>query len=131
MQRPSALGLTLCDQIIIDRETLKPSLIGVFTAFSSNHFPTSPRHIEVFAALTDGQGRVVLDLVVTNLNTEEQIAGRSMEQEFPDPLRTIHARFRLLALSFPEPGTYLFELRLEDEVICYRRLSVHQRENPT
>jgi hypothetical protein len=131
MQRPSALGLMLCDQIIIDRDSMKPSLIGLFTAMVCGQFPSPPRQIEVFADLTDGQGEIDLDLVVTHMETNEQLMTYSMTQEFPTPLHVVRARFRLPAFSFPAAGTYLFELHAAGEVICHRRVNVHQREELT
>jgi hypothetical protein len=131
MQRPAALGLMLCDQVIVERETGKPTLVGVFTALACSQFPSTPRPFDVFAALTDGQGHVALDLVVSEIETEEQLSAQSLEQDFPDPLQVVNVRFRFRALSFPAAGNYLFELLAEGESICHRRLVVRLSEDQT
>jgi hypothetical protein len=131
MQRPSALGLMLCDQIIIDRDSMKPSLIGLFTGMGCSRFPSTPRQIEVFADLTDGQGQIDLVLVVSHLETNEQLSTYKMPQEFPSPLHVVHVRFRLPAISFAVEGICLFELHALGEAICHRRVRVYQREDLT
>jgi hypothetical protein len=130
MQRPSALGLMLCDQVIIERDTNKPTLVGVFKGLGCSQFPSTPRPMEVFAILTDGQGLINLDIVVIRLETDERTAARRIVQEFPTPLDEVDVRFRLRTLSFPAPGTYLFELQADGEAICHRRLRVYHLEEP-
>jgi hypothetical protein len=124
MQRPSALGLMLCDHVVFEHGTLKPTLVGIFTTLASEPFPSVPRPIDVFAALTDGLGRMVLDLVVTRLEDDQQISAQSVEQEFRDPLQVVNVCFRFRSLSFPAPGQYLFQLLAEGEPVCHRRLRV-------
>jgi hypothetical protein len=113
MQRPSDLGLMLCDHVLFEHRTLKPTLVGIFTTLASEAFPSVPRPIDVFAALTDGQGRMVLDLVVTRLDMDQQISAQSIEQEFLDPLQVVNVCFRFRSLAFPEAGHYLFQLLAE------------------
>jgi hypothetical protein len=73
----------LCDQLVIDRDSGKPTVVGVFTSLVSSQFPSTPRPFDVFAMLTDGQGRVTLDLVVSRLDADERIGANSIEQNFP------------------------------------------------
>jgi hypothetical protein len=128
MQRPSALGLLLRDQVIIDRDSGKPTIVGVFTGMVCSQFPSTPRSFDVFAALTDGQGRITLDLVVSRMASEEPIGVISMEQHFPDPLEVVFVRFRFRALSFSAAGQYLFELYADGELICHNRLRARPSE---
>ena len=55
-QRPSALSLMLCDQVVFEQGTQKPYLLGVFTGVAADTFPTAPQRLDLFAALTDSQG---------------------------------------------------------------------------
>lgn len=128
MQRPSALGLMLCDQVIFDRDNGKPTVFGIFTSVVCGQFPSTPQPFDVDAAITDGQGHVTLDLVVSRLDTAEAVAAYSMEQDIPDPLHVVNVRFRFRAMSFPESGQYLFELLADGEAICRRRLHVKASE---
>ncbi len=128
LQRPKALGITLCDQVIFEEVTQKPSLIGSFTGVAIDHFPSVAQRFDVFAALTDGLGDATIDVVVTHLETERQIYAQSMQFRFPDPLKVINLRFRVRTCSFPEAGTYLFSLCVDGEEIAQRRLLVYLAE---
>lgn len=89
MQRPSALSLMLCDQVIIDRDSGKPTMVGLFNSFRAREFPFIPRPFDAYADLTDGQGRVAVDLVVTNLEDEGQIVSHHLELHFPNPFHIL------------------------------------------
>ena len=39
-QRPSALSLMLCDQVVFEQGTQKPYLLGVFTGVAADTFPS-------------------------------------------------------------------------------------------
>jgi len=127
-QVPRSLGLILCDQVIFERETLKPSLIGCFTAMNSEEFPFTHPHFDVYSPLTDGLGTVILDLVVVDLENDVQIYAHSMEFPFPDPLQVINLRMRVRRCAFPHPGTYLFTLFGDGEELAHRRVLIYQRE---
>jgi hypothetical protein len=34
-----AIGLLLCDRVIVDKDTNSPSAIGIFTGLAVEHFP--------------------------------------------------------------------------------------------
>lgn len=129
VQPPKALGLFICDQVIFDRDTQKPSLIGCFAGMEVGEFPSGPQRFDIFAALTDGLGAVTIDLTVTHLDTEEQVYARGVVVEFPDPLRLIQLRRRVGDCSFPDPGSYMVTLSVADTEIAHCRLRVYLRES--
>jgi hypothetical protein len=128
IQRPRALGLFVCDQVIFEVGTGKPSLIGIFTGISCSEFPSVPRPFDVYAALTDGQGEGQFSLRVINLENELALADQSMTIAFPDPLQVVYFKFRFRQLSFPQAGFYVFELLAEDEPVCHQRIKVYLGE---
>lgn len=128
IQRPAALGLMLCDQVLFEHNTQKPTLVGIFTGIAVDGFPSGPQRFDLFAALTDGIGEGVIDLVVYGIDGDQQLHAQSMELAFPDPFQIINLRFRFRQLSFPAGGAYLFTLLVEGEEIAHRRLQVHQIE---
>lgn len=127
-QKPSAIALMLCDQVVIEQGTLKPYLLGVFTGIAASSFPTGPQRLDVFAALTDGLGHVTIVLTVIHLETNKQIYAQEMQMDFPDPLQIINLRFRVRRLVFDEGGTYLFALTVNDQEIAARRVRVYLKE---
>lgn len=53
---PIAIGLLLCDRVIVDKDTNSPSAIGIFTGLAVEHFPSDSQRFSVLAVLTDAQG---------------------------------------------------------------------------
>lgn len=90
-------------------------------------FPWIPERLDVYAALTEGQGDAVMDMVITELATGNEIHMRRLTTRFTNPLTEVHAVFRLRECPFPKPGVYQFALFVDDELLAQRRLSVVQR----
>jgi hypothetical protein len=130
VQPPKSLGLFLCDQVIFERDTLKPSLIGCFGGVAVNEFPSAPQRFDVFAAITDGMGAVTIDLTATHLGTDDEVYRRSLAIRFPDPLRVVHFRYRVLDCEFPVAGVYLVALSVAEVEIVACRVRVYQRGSP-
>jgi hypothetical protein len=128
MQRPSALGLLLCEQVIRDSETGRRTFVGAFDSLTADEFPFVSPPLTVYAALTNGQGRIRLELRVTDIDDEVDLAVEGLTVDLPGPLDLAHVRFRFRGLSFPEPGHYLFQLFAENEPICHRRLHIRESE---
>lgn len=125
IERPHALGMLLCDQVIIEAGSKKPSLIGIFTSIRCDRFPSIPKPMSVFASLTNGIGRVELTLLVSSLKTGKEIAGYTGSILFDDPLKVANYSFHLRSLTFDEPGVCLFELSSGGESICHRRVQIY------
>src|SRR5207302_8541885 len=123
--RPVALGLTLCDYVIVEERTKKASLIGTFTQISATQFPVVAQPFSVFAVLTDGFGdAAVVELVVMRLDTGEDIYRYRSQLRFPDKLAEVSVLFRLRQCSFPAAGIYQFTLVVDGERVAQRRLHV-------
>ncbi len=125
-QRPSAISLMLCDQVVFEEGTQKPYLLGVFTGIAVDGFPTPPQRFDVFAVLTDGMGDVTMRLSVVHLEDNRETYSQRVTVHFPDPLRIVNLRFRVRQLLFDAPGTYLFAFMADDEEIAARRVRVYQ-----
>src|SRR5262245_37850614 len=71
--KPTAIALTVCDQVIVDERTKKPSLIGVFTGLGVDDFPSDPQRFSVCATLTGSTGQGRMEVRVVQLATGDQI----------------------------------------------------------
>src|SRR5262245_56557490 len=125
-QRPSAINLMLCDQVVFEQGTQKPYLLGVFTGVAVDTFPAAPQRFDIFAALTDGLGKVTITLSVVHLDSNQEFYSQELTVSFPDPLRVVNLRFRVRQLNFDLAGTYLFSLMTGDQEIAARRVRVYQ-----
>jgi hypothetical protein len=128
IQRPNALALMLCDQVMIELATYKPSLIGIFTGIAVGGFPSGPHRFDVFAALTDGLGSGTIELSVTEMASGEQAYAQSSSLNCTDSLLVINMRMRVRQCFFPVAGDYLFTLSADGEEIAHRRIRVYQGE---
>jgi hypothetical protein len=88
-ESPVAIGLMLCDQVIVDKDTSKPSPLGIFTGLAVDDFD-EPQRFSAFAALTNGRGQGQLELVVFRLDNGDQIYRQSYSISFPDPLAVVN-----------------------------------------
>jgi hypothetical protein len=73
LQKPSTLGMMLCDQVVFEQGTQKPFILGVFTGMAVESFPSQPRRFDLYASLTDGMGYNKVVLTVVHLEADEDI----------------------------------------------------------
>src|ERR1019366_2902375 len=97
---PIAIGLMLCDQVIIDKDTNKPCLLGIFTGLAVEDFKESQR-FSVFLTLTNGRGHVKLELICLRLDNGEPIYDQTYNTVFPDPLTLVNVNIRVRSIRFP------------------------------
>ena len=127
--RPSALGLTLCDRIIVDHFTGQPSLFSIFTGLQVDEFPTQPTRFSACVMLTGGVGGGIMELRAIQLATGDQIYARRGRVNFPDRSDIVSVFLRMQSIAFPAPGFYLFQLLIDDELIegAQRRIRVYRK----
>jgi hypothetical protein len=125
---PIALGLTLCDYVIVERHTGKVSLIGNLTEFTSASFPFVAPRFFAYAALTEGSGEGTLEIVVTSLNNNEQAYAQSTPVSFPDRLDIVDGILGIKQCRFPSEGWYEFVLLVDEEEISRRRIHVRLKK---
>src|SRR5476651_643848 len=88
---PVAIGLSLCEQVIIEAKTHNITLVNCFTHRTLDHFPAVAPFV-VFALLTGGFGEVPLDLVVQELDDFDEVYRISSKVRFASPLQAIRCK---------------------------------------
>lgn len=129
--KPIVVGLTLCDQVIVEERTQKVSIIGSFTGLGATAFPAHVPPFSVMAVLTDGLGNGRIELVVRHVESNEEVYAHRADLVFSDKVAEVTYHLRLRQLVFPAPGNYQFTLLLDGEWMAQRRLRVYQRETET
>jgi hypothetical protein len=128
--KPVAVGLMLCGQTIIDKDTGSPSAIGIFTGLAVERFPSDPQRFSVFGVLTDAQGSGRLRLAVFRLDQhwlrQEEIYAGQYPIRFPDRFAVVNVNLRLRQIRFPAAGTYEFVLFVDADEVAHRRTRVYQ-----
>ncbi len=127
-QRPIAIGLLLCEQLIVDEDTKNVTPVNCFTQRLAETFPwTSPPFL-VMAWLTDGEGEITLEVVVERANTLEELHRKVLTFRFATPLQQGRLTVRLHSVEFPTPGTYRVTLLADGEIIAQRKLFLVPKE---
>ena len=80
--QPIVVGLTLCERIIVEEGTKSLSLIDCFVKLQSDTFPTPSRPLCLYAAPQAVAERVLIELTVTHLDTDEVIVSGRRQIRF-------------------------------------------------
>jgi hypothetical protein len=129
-QRPVAIGLLVCEQVIVEENTGNVTLVNCFRRRKVAGFPADPFPFVVFAILTDGSGQITLEVRIERLDTLDEVYQVSHTIRFPDPLQEVRCVIRLRDCSFPVAGPYQVTLLADNEPIAQRRI-VLLEENDT
>lgn len=127
---PVARGLLLCELVIVEERTRNISLVNVFTTRVVEAVPTGPQAFTVFALLTNGQGRIPLELRINRLRDDAVVFNQSQPLTFPDPITEVRFVFRSAQFHFPETGLYEVTLASGAEPIAQTRLDIRVRRVP-
>jgi hypothetical protein len=128
---PIALGLTLCEKVIVEERTRNLTLVSTFTKLFADEFPFPPERFAFAAVLTGGQGEGTVDLVITQLETDEETYSLQRQLRFPGRLGEVQVVFHLRDCSFPAPGTYDATLFVDGDPVARRKFSIEERgESP-
>lgn len=128
-QRPAAVGMLVCEQVILEEGTHNATPVNCFTHRTVRQFPSERLGFAVFAILSDGSGEIRLDLTIQRLDTLEELHERSVTASFKDQLQEISCVFRIRDFSFPIAGAYQVSLFADKELIALRRFRVTKRAN--
>jgi hypothetical protein len=124
LQRPTALGLILCQEVIIEEGTRRATLVNTMSWLRCKTFPSPPHQVVAYALLTDGMGDASMALTITRPDTLEELAEHRWRMSFTDPLRPVPIRARYSNLSFPVAGRYAFNLFADGELVTQTVLQV-------
>jgi hypothetical protein len=122
-----ALGLTLCEKVIVEERTRNTTIVSTFTKMFADEFPSRPERFALAAVLTGGQGEGTVDLVITRLDTDEETYSLQRQLRFPGRLAEVRVVFRIRDCSFPAPGQYDATLFVDGDPVARRKFSVEER----
>jgi hypothetical protein len=128
-QRPTAIGVLLCEKVIAEVGTNNLTIVSSFFSRAVAQFPSKPFPFVVFAMLTDGLGDVLLEVSINRLDNLEEVYRASVTAHFPDPLHVYRCKLRVLDCSFPVAGGYDVTLHIGGEPIARRKITIIPRRN--
>jgi hypothetical protein len=124
VQRPNAVDLFLCEQVIVEEGTRNLTLVNCFTLRMVKQFPSEKLPFVVFFLLTDGAGEVLVEVAIQRLDTLDEIYRYARTFRFTNPLEEARGILRIRNCSFPAPGSYQIMLFAEGELIGQRKVRV-------
>lgn len=128
IQKPVAISLLTCEQIIVDEGTRNVTPVNCFSKRLVKALPSEGLSFSVFALLTDGIGDTELSVLIKRLDTDAIIFRVRSRFRFDDPLREVRCMIRIHDCSFPVPGPYEVTLLCDDEFIAQRKILVIKQE---
>jgi len=115
---PSLLAILVCDSVIVDSQSKKPSVVGIFDSINATQAPFSQR-LGFFARMTDAEGEYKFTVRVVYLGDEEQIVAGLETETVPvqNRLQVLNLALNLPPVPFPNFGRYEFQLLANDVYI--------------
>jgi hypothetical protein len=129
-QKPVAVGLLTCEQMIVEESTRNLTPVNCFTQRKLRDFPSEPISFAVVAFLTDGLGDIELAIVLQTLNNMEELYRLGRRFRFEDPLDEYRCVFRVRNFSFPHEGRYQLLLLADGELVAARAILCKRKEQP-
>ena len=118
IQRPNAVGLFPCREIVVEDRTRNVTLVNTFKSLHLGTFPSLATPFVVYTVLTDGIGDVKLELTISRGDTLEEIYHKSYDLVFDDPLYQLRLWWQIKSCNFPQPGLYQVTLLGSRELIA-------------
>jgi len=128
IQIPNAVGLILCEKAITEEGTKNVTLVNTFNRLDRPTFPALLRDFLVCGLLTDALGTMTLSLVITRLETLEELLTISGEVRFTNPIAERRLRIAVNRIEFPSPGRYQISLLANGEWVAQCVLQVNHVE---
>jgi hypothetical protein len=124
--KPLVNTLILCDYSIYERDSGKPSVLGIFTNIIPEKFPHNQLCM-LYVNLTNGHGKCKCCIRIENQLSGEIIFNLPTEVDFKDPKRGIDVMIRLM-LQINSPGPYMVNFLCEGEIAKSIKLDILNKE---
>lgn len=126
MAEPSGLALLLCDQIIIDRDTGKRSLIGLFEMINAKKFPATAADFCIYASIARNSSDEMRYLLELQAPDSELLLAAILEVDEWGPTEIFQFEMRVTGMELPSAGVYLARVSARGSVLLQRRLLVQK-----
>lgn len=124
-EKPIGVAIVICDRIITELGSKNKTLVSTFNTITAFKFPCAHERMGVYVALTNGQGKKQVRLVLKTDGGSE-LFGVSGEIELQDPSQVAELIFNIRRIVFVSPGVYAFEVFADNEYIFESRFNVVQ-----
>src|SRR5258705_9753888 len=130
LEEPRVLALLVCDQVIVDRDTGKHSLIGLFEMINVRTFPTNARPSFIYACVAGGHSNEITYFLRLEAPDGEVLVEASLDVDEWGPTGIFQFEFRRPGVLLSSPGEYPVRLYVEGRVLSERKLFVQKLPEP-
>lgn len=129
MNVPSLLSVLICDTVIVDAESQKKTLVGLFDMVAVSQVPFIQK-VGFYAKLTDLEGTYTFRIRLVQLGEEEQllVEGTAGPYEVDDRLTCIEIALNLPPVPISEYGRYEFQFFANDMYVGRAMMNVVRPE---
>ena len=124
---PVAIGLVLCELVIVDEKTHGVTPVNCFNFRVVEEFPAEVSFY-VLAWLADGEGEMLAEVVVENLEALDEVYRADRKLGFAGVLQESRFVARIRSCIFPTAGYYQVSLTVGGELIAQRKLLVQRKD---
>jgi hypothetical protein len=122
--RPIAIGLLLCDLVIVDEKTRNLTPVNCFSARKLERFP-GIADFHLVAWLTDGLGEMSVEVVIRRLDSLDEVYHLERKLRFEDRLKDMRFIARIRDCEIPVAGYHEISLSVDGETIAHRKIQWH------
>lgn len=123
---PIPLAFLLCDQVVVDAQTGKKTLVGIFDRIIVGKCPAKHSPCTLFFRGGDCEGRLGISVKYLKSDTQELLAEAAAEAEVAKR-GDLELTMMLPPIDIPSPGKYEFQLYINGRYIQRVRFTVTER----
>jgi hypothetical protein len=127
---PSCSAVLFADQIIVDAETGKKTLVGLYSNIYSSRLPLRKK-LNIFVDICDACGRYDFELELIRLEDEAKIASGAIKGvNASDRLSSVEVIIQLAA-AIRSFGTYEFRMLYGNNLVASKTFRVLEKKHHT
>src|SRR5258705_11745509 len=130
LDAPRVLALLVCDQVIVDRDTGKHSLIGLFEMINVPKFPANAQPFFIYACVSGGHSIEISYYLRMEAPNGEVLVEARLDVDEWGPTGIFQFEVKLPGVLLSSPGEYPVRLYFEGRVLSERKLFVQKLPEP-
>jgi hypothetical protein len=124
--RPIAIGMVLCEQVIVEERTHNITSVNCFSIREVDDLPDQATFFAL-AWLANGLGEMLAELIVERLDNLEETFRVNRQLDFPDRLHDMRFVARIRNCHLPVAGLYEVSLIIDGEPVASRKFRVRKK----
>ncbi len=128
---PILLSAVICDRVIFDKISGKPSLINIIQHINAPQYPIRHGQLVYFCEMTDGHGTTNMKIKLIDAQDNDKVLFEQRGTvEFKNVQQIVTLAMNMQGVIFPTPGEYRFQLFAEEHLLGERRVICRKIQLP-